>query len=143
MVINGKTGCLVSGRIVSEPEFKGLASGKSLYTFRICAVDGDENKGIAAVFFTVNVWGNQAIVMNKLLAKGDVVCAMGRYNQREYEGKTYYEVNTYGEVFPNICWADQKIEAVDGGTHKAEPIVAAPALEDFSTIGDDAGDLPF
>ncbi|MBQ7860326.1 MAG: hypothetical protein IJ347_09385 [Faecalibacterium sp.] len=126
MIVNTKTGLLVTGVLGKEPELRQVGSSAVLklsvrYGFDPPSEPGGKRAG---KFLDVDVWDG-AEELDGMLAKGDAVIATGdELKSREYGGKTYYSLRANG-LFPGagvvFRWMQQIVDMI--------PPAAAPASE--------------
>lgn len=79
-------------RVVTDVETKDV-KGQQLSKCR--AVHDYSYKENSSVFMGLTFWGNKGSAASKLISKGDVLFVTGNLTFREYEGKTYMDVNVY------------------------------------------------
>lgn len=81
----------ILGRLTADPQLRSTASGMQVATFSVATnrVWNDKSgaKKESAEFHNVVVWGRQAEVASRFLAKGAMALIEGRLQTREWEGK--------------------------------------------------------
>lgn len=83
----------IAGNITKDAELRRTQGGDSVLGFSIAVNDRDKT----ATFFDCSVWGKRATALEPYLTKGTFACVTGAFSTREYEGKTYLQVNA-GEI---------------------------------------------
>lgn len=152
MIINSKTGCLVTGILTKDPEYKevGAKSTPLLKLDLIYGHDAPEHEGQegAPKYMSVDLWGLAARTLSGKLWKGDAVAAAGALESREYNGKTYWRINCRGEIWPSgaallgyLMTLDigSTAQAMDGNTLDPSKLETGGGFE----IVDGNEDLPF
>lgn len=90
MIVNSKTGCLVSGTLIKAAETR--TAGQSNVTKLAVRYGWDEpqatNERRTGKILDVDCWNDLSDAAEGL-EKGDAVLATGEIQQREYNGKTY------------------------------------------------------
>lgn len=144
MVLKSNSGVLVCGSLARDPQFRTVGQKQTPLLKLSVRYGSDENR--KGKYIEVDVWGNQAIALNGMLKSGDPVIAVGeKIEQREYNGKFYYSINNYGEVF---CTPVTLGRAYDGSfpIAEGEPETAfvpeSSGGDDYQPIAD-GEDLPF
>jgi single-stranded DNA-binding protein len=87
MILNTKSGMIVSGKVGTVNAPKETASGKRYMTFSIAGAY--ENK--ETTWVNCKAW-NDMVDIAVLLAKGDCAIVTGRVEEREYNGKQYKDL---------------------------------------------------
>ena len=84
---------IITGRLGKDPEIKYFDSGKCKTKFTI-ATDGwnSKKKESFTNWFNVEVWEKQAEFVSEHFKKADTITIFGKYEPREYNGKTYWDV---------------------------------------------------
>jgi hypothetical protein len=127
---------IVAGIAGTDAEFKAVGSDNK----RVCTIsvkvgnrpDPDNPGKNKAVWCKVKAWHDLASVLAPA-RKGDSVCAIGRLQSREYEGKIYTDL-----VAEWLAVASVHSAVADPITELADNIGTA-----FGDMGADDGDLPF
>ncbi len=91
MWINTKDGSTVAGNVTKDPEYKRVGqSNRPL--FKLSIAIGEDEKG--KKYADIAAWGKLAEKLNALgIVKGDPVCAFGRWDKRDSNGRTYWTLN--------------------------------------------------
>lgn len=137
MIIQTKTGVLISGEIAKDPEIRE-AGQKRVLSFDIKAHSvKDESGKWNSMYVQVNLW-RSIDQWDGMLCKGDQVEVTAReLKSREYNGKTYYSVDADG-IFPDglatFRWMQQIVDMIPAGqpeqmqpTEEATPFDPKPA----------------
>lgn len=83
---------IIAGNVGKDAEFKTTQSGTELCSFNVAAETGfGDNKQTHWV--QVTNWGKGSQGLANILRKGSKVTACGEITTREYEGKTYLQMN--------------------------------------------------
>lgn len=81
----------IIGRLTADPQLRSTAGGTQVATFSVATnrVWNDKSgaKKESVEFHNVVVWGRQAEVASRFLAKGAMVLIEGRLQTRDWEGK--------------------------------------------------------
>lgn len=81
----------IAGNIGKAAELRQTQGGDSVASFSV-AVNDKRNKD-QTYWFTCTLWGKRAQALSQYLTKGTKVTVQGDLTTREYEGRTYLEVN--------------------------------------------------
>lgn len=81
----------IAGNIGKAAELRTTQGGDSVASFSV-AVNDKRNKD-QTYWFTCTLWGKRAQALSQYLTKGTKVTVQGDLTTREYEGRTYLEVN--------------------------------------------------
>ena len=146
MICNTKTGILISGSILHDPELKlvGQQSRPVLkFTLRYGSEQGEDGKR-RGKFIDVDVWARAEDLQNMLCEDDQVLVTAREVKSREYNGKTYYSVSADG-VFPDTRavsrWLDQGISCIPAPgaapvmTDVAEPPSNEMAADPYDITG--------
>ncbi len=157
MICNTKTGCLVSGTLIKDAEYKTVGqNGTPLlkvcirYGYEPPGTEGGRRKG---KLMDVDIWGSDADKLNGVLVKGMSVLASGELKSSQgNDGKSYYAINSYGEIFLSASaiidyidrQMDQAVRLNAGAPARQQPqkSIIDPKINEFAVI-DDSEDLPF
>ena len=87
----------------------------------------------------VSYWGKRGEALCKYLTKGTRVAVSGELSTREYEGKTYLELEAYGI---DLLGGGERSGA---GTHRDAPAPTGGGYDDGDSggLGDDSDPIPF
>lgn len=145
MLINTKTGMLITGKVAKDPETKATQANTVTKFSVLYGYDGsqkDDQGRRLGKFMNVDMWGAPGETAASILQKGDHVLVAGELKTNEYEGKTYYSLNA-DIVIPSLTVIDALIPAeVAGDTGCNSEQASAPGGE-FLPLDEDDGDLPF
>lgn len=124
MIIQTKTGVQITGEIRSDPEVRS-AGQKEVLKFDLMASSTKGPDGKWQSFFVgVNAWHGIA-ERDGMYQKGDVVTVTAReLKSREYNGKTYYNVNADSIVPDDLVllrWMQQMIDMMAPPAPPPEP----------------------
>lgn len=130
---------VVSGRLNKDAELKVFDSGKMKCTFGFKAdFHRGENGSNESKWANCVVWGDLAKEA-AMLKEGDTVICTGRFSTREFNNRTYEEINV--DAF-SLCGAPRR--SVDELKTKFPSVVTEtqgnPVFVDET---DDEGELPF
>ena len=156
MICNTKTGCLVTGTPIKDAEYKTVGQNNTpllkvciRYGYEPAETDGGRRKG---KLIDVDIWGHDADALNGTLLKGASIMAAGELKSTQgNDGKTYYSINSYGEIFLSAAamldYIDRQFEQTSRITagapvQKPQGAVINPSTPEFAVI-DDNEDLPF
>lgn len=137
-----ETDRLVWGEVSRDAQLVSIRSGGYFVKFGICAgadKNGDK-KYIDCKSFLKGV-----VSYAKDLQRGDPILAVGRMESREYDGKTYWDLNLGFCISPSVV-ADME-GAAEAATALAQAARAAGESTadgpQFAEVDDDEGELPF
>lgn len=117
MIVNTKSGLLVSGQVAFDPERKPAGTKEKIklsvrYGYEPAENPGDRRKG---KLLDIDVWDGVA-ALDGMLAKGDAVIVTGdEIQNREYQGKTYYSMASRGLYVDSAVvfrWMQQLYDAI-------------------------------
>ena len=117
----------IIGRLVRDPEKKGLGDGKNLLSFSIACGDLKDKTS----FFDFNVWGKQAENLSNFLHKGKQICVVGRLQQNRWQNKE-------GQNRSHIVIQANNVQLLGGnnGNNNDIPFEAGAITSDQRTNGD-------
>lgn len=171
MIVNSKTGLLVSGTIGKRPELRHVGQNdRPVLKFSLrYGSEQDASGKRRGKYIDVDVWEN-AEELDGMLAEDDpVIVTAQEIKSREYNGKTYHSISATG-VYPGagvvFRWLQQVIDMIpaapaapvnipDGFQPVGEPVpfdtfeqpaasnVAAAEDPNADFIDEEAEDLPF
>ena len=138
--------CVLTGRLVADPELRTTPSGLSVCRFRI-AVDrayqksGEERK---ADFIDVVAWRNNADFVTKYFHKVSMIAVQGSLQTGTYEDKNGNKRTSYEIVADRTEFCGSKSDGSSGqaGGNSAPASYSNSTSDDFSSVVDD-DDLPF
>lgn len=84
--------CVVTGNLGQDAELKFTPNGDPLCTFSVASnskVKGEQ----VTTWVRCTIWGKRGEAISKYLSKGTKVAVVGEFTTREYNDKTYFEVN--------------------------------------------------
>ena len=82
----------IGGNVTKDAEQRTTQNGSKVTSFSI-AVNGYANGEKTTDFFDVSVWGKRGEQCQQFAVKGAKMCVTGDLSTREYNGKTYLQVN--------------------------------------------------
>ena len=82
---------VIAGNIGKDAETRS-AGGSNVTNFNV-AVEQHTKGGKVTTWVRCALWGNRGDKLAQYLTKGSKVCVAGELTSREYEGKTYLEIN--------------------------------------------------
>ena len=126
-------GVMVAGTATKDAEFKTIGEKNTPLTSFSLAVN---KYGDPAVYVNCKAFGERAANYARGIKKGDLVCALGHVESREYEGKEYKDLNCQWLNFIGISSAGATASA-------APPPVNDDALQQLYGEEIDDDDLPF
>lgn len=128
---------LIYGEVSRKAEVKDTKKGGKLVKFSVCAgakPDTEEKLFIDCVAFT-----SQLVGYCMDLTRGDPICAIGKLESREYEGKTYYDFK--------LIWCNSPMISAESvpivGHTETEAQTPASGGVVFTEQEDDDAELPF
>lgn len=138
--------CVLTGRLVADPELRTTPSGLSVCRFRI-AVDrpfqksGEDRK---ADFIDVVAWRSNADFVTKYFRKGSMIAVQGSLQTNNYEDKNGNKRTSYEIVADRTEFCGSKAESGTGSSsgNAAPAAYSNSTADDFSSVVDD-DDLPF
>lgn len=138
-----ETDRLVWGEVSRDAQLVSTKSGGYFVKFGICAGadKNGEKKYIDCKSFLKGVVGYA-----KDFQRGDPILAVGRMESREYDGKTYWDLNLGFCISPSVVpdMGEAALSLVSAMASKAKemenPTVEGPQ---FAEVEDDEGELPF
>ena len=143
---------LLIGRLTADPQLRSTTSGQSVGSFSIATnrvwTDKAGQKQESTEFHNVVVWGKQAEIASRFLAKGSLVYVEGRLQTRSWEDKQGQARKTTEVVAERIQLGPKPMGGrMGGGQPKDGAPTGKPAAEEVPTIdiSDDIKpeDLPF
>lgn len=117
MIVNTKSGLLVSGQVAFDPERKPAGTKEKIklsvrYGYEPAENPGDRRKG---KLLDIDVWDGVA-ALDGMIAKGDAVIVTGdEIQNREYLGKTYYSMASRGLYVDSAVvfrWMQQLVDMI-------------------------------
>lgn len=136
MIVNSKTGLLVSGTIGKRPELRHVGQNdRPVLKFSLrYGSEQDASGKRRGKYIDVDVWEN-AEELDGMLAEDDPVIVMAQeIKSREYNGKTYHSISATG-VYPGagvvFRWLQQVIDMIP-----AAPAAPVNAPDGFQPVGE-------
>ncbi len=107
---------MLIGNLGHDPEIKQLDGGSTVCNFRIATTDRWRNKTSGEMderteWHRITVWGKQAELVVKFLAKGRKVCVEGRLQTRTYKDRDGVERRSTEIVADRVTFLDGKRSA--------------------------------
>lgn len=138
--------CVLTGRLVADPELRTTPSGLSVCRFRI-AVDrpyqksGEDRK---ADFIDVVAWRSNADFVTKYFHKGSMIAVQGSLQTNNYEDKNGNKRTSYEIVADRTEFCGSKSDSGNSSYsgNSAPAAYSNSTPDDFSSVVDD-DDLPF
>ena len=129
---------IIMGRLTADPELRKTQSGTAVSSFTL-AVDRDfkDQSGQRATDFVPCVaWRHTADFASKYFSKGQMACAEGRLQMRDWQAEDGSKRRTTEVLVENLYFAGSK-------TTESRPAASAQP-EGFHEIPEDEkGELPF
>lgn len=148
MIVNTKTGLLITGTLVRDAEYRTVGA-KETPCLRFGVrygqdeVEGPDGRRQGKIL-DVTVWGDAAVSLQNCLHKGDAVMAAGELSERvDNQGRTWRSLNNRGEVWPGMAWLVEKMATADIAAAAAPPPPDPSLAGDFEPVIGDDEDLPF
>ena len=136
MIVNSKTGLLVSGTIGKRPELRHVGQNdRPVLKFSLrYGSEQDASGKRRGKYIDVDVWEN-AEELDGMLAEDDPVIVTAQdIKSREYNGKTYHSISATG-VYPGagvvFRWLQQVIDMIP-----AAPAAPVNAPDGFQPVGE-------
>lgn len=134
MIIKQGNNRIVTGKITRDAEIKLVGEKQTARcTFGVAAA----NYGEDTVFANIVAWRDKAEAA-AILKKGDYVAVFGKEKSREYNGKTYYDLEA-DVIIPSL----EVLLAALNAPKKDKPSVAPPPAQDKRLDIAGLDDLPF
>lgn len=125
----------IVGRLTADPELKQTPNGNDVVAFTV-AVDRYVKDGEKkADFIPCVAWKTTALFIARYFRKGQFIGITGRLETRPFKDKYGNNRTAYEVVAQNAFFTESKA--------KSTVEFKADDLDDFSTVADEAGDLPF
>lgn len=119
----------IGGRLGKDAVLRTAGSGQ-VCSFSV-AVDDRSGREKATYWFDVSLWGKRGEAIARYLTKGTQVAVSGDFRRREYEGKTYLEVNA------------SDVTLMGGGERQDRRDDAPATAQSGSPTDDDFDGIPF
>jgi single-strand DNA-binding protein len=82
----------IAGNVGKDAEVRTTQSGSRVTSFSV-AVPHYDGKEKTSIWFDVSMWGKRGESVVQFASKGARICVTGDLSTREYNGKTYLQVN--------------------------------------------------
>jgi len=82
----------IAGNCTKDAELRTTGSGGKVAGFSV-AVNGFSNGEKTTTFYDVSIFGKRGESVMQFAQKGAKICVTGELSTREYNGKTYLQVN--------------------------------------------------
>ena len=82
----------IAGNVGKDAETRSTQSGQKVTSFSL-AVSHYTGKENVTIWFDVSMWGKRGEAVAQFAKKGAKLAVSGDFSTREYEGKTYLQVN--------------------------------------------------
>ena len=83
---------LVVGEVSRKPQVRETKKGGNLVKFSMCAGQKPGTDQEEKLYIDCIAYSNGIVNYCSDLDRGDPICAIGKMQSREYEGKTYYDL---------------------------------------------------
>ena len=127
------------GRLTATPELKQTPNGTDVCSFTVAVQSQSKNAdgSYKADFINCVAWRSTALFISRYFTKGQNIGISGSISTRTYTESDTDKKRTVFEVVANNAYfvENKKVES--------KPTADIPALDDFSAVADDSGDLPF
>lgn len=142
----------ILGRLTADPQIRATAGGQQVASFALATnrvwSDKAGQKQEATEFHNVVVWGRQAEVASKFLAKGSLALVEGRLQTRAWDDKQGQKRKTTEIIAERIQLGPRAgFAGARPMNEGAAPAAQAPANEEVPVISIDeeikSEDLPF
>lgn len=117
MIVNTKTGVLISGTIAKTPELKFVGqNNRPVLKFSVrYGSEQDETGKRKGKYLDVDVWSGAEDLSDMLKEEDPVIITAHEVKSREYNGKTYYSVSAEG-LYPGagtiVRWLQQVVSFI-------------------------------
>lgn len=117
MIVNTKTGVLISGTIAKTPELKFVGqNNRPVLKFSVrYGSEPDETGKRKGKYLDVDVWNGAEDLSDMLKEEDPVIITAHEVKSREYNGKTYYSVSAEG-LYPGagtiVRWLQQVVSFI-------------------------------
>ncbi len=139
MIVNTKTGVLISGTIAKTPELKFVGqNNRPVLKFSVrYGSERDEAGKRKGKYLYVDVWGGAEDLSDMLKEEDPVIITAHEVKSREYNGKTYYSVSAEG-LYPGastiVRWLQQVVSFIP--TPSAATDISGHELYKGETLAD-------
>lgn len=82
----------IAGNVGKDAETRQTQNGNTVTSFSL-AVQHFDGKEKSTIWFDVSCWGKRGDALSKMATKGARIVITGDFSTREYNGKTYLQVN--------------------------------------------------
>lgn len=128
------------GKMVADAEIRKTPNDKSVCSFSI-AVDRFSNGEKKADFINCVAWNNNAENIAKYFKKGNTIGLTGSIQTRQYQDKDTGKNRTAFEVLVDRFYFTGSANGTNTQPQNNE--FSTAALDEFSPVASDDGDLPF
>ena len=129
----------ICGRLTANPELKQTPNGTDVCSFTVAVQSQSKNAdgSYKADFINCVAWRSTALFISRYFVKGQNIGISGSISTRTYTESDTDKKRTVFEIVANNAYfvENKKVES--------KPTADIPALDDFSAVADDSGDLPF
>lgn len=80
----------IFGNVTKDAELRRTQGGQEICSFSVAVND---RRSDATMYFDCSYWGKSGSAVQPYINKGGQVCVSGELSQREYNGKTYLQVD--------------------------------------------------
>ena len=129
----------ICGRLTATPELKQTPNGTDVCSFTVAVQSQSKNAdgSYKADFINCVAWRSTALFISRYFTKGQNIGISGSISTRTYTESDTDKKRTVFEVVANNA------HFVENKKVENKPTADIPALDDFSAVADDSGDLPF
>lgn len=115
----------ILGRLTADPQLRSTPNGQSVATFGLATnrvwTDKAGAKQEATEFHNIVVWGRQAEVASKFLAKGSLALIEGRMQTRSWQGQDGQQRKTTEIVAERMQLGPRAANSGRGGSNAPQP----------------------
>lgn len=104
----------IAGNVGKDAETRQTQNGNTVTSFSL-AVQHFDGKEKSTIWFDVSCWGKRGDALAKMATKGARLVITGDFSTREYNGKTYLQVNA--NDFTPMGGGTRDSERQAGGDH--------------------------
>ena len=133
------------GRLTRDPELRRTGSGTAVTSFSLaCDRDFKSQSGEKETdFIDVVAWKNTAEFVSKYFSKGRMAVVEGRLQIRDWTDKAGNKRTTAEVVADNVYFADSKRSESNDNQKENFNALSGRLSDDFVTISEEDGEIPF
>ena len=129
---------LVAGEVSRKAQVRETKKGGSFVKFSMCAGAKPGTDQEEKLYIDCIAYSNGIVNYCADLDRGDPICAIGKMQSREYEGKTYYDLK--------LIWINSPVITPDSAppfeAHQSSGYGGYDGTQEFQEDADDS-ELPF